>query len=165
MATLLAKKQNQQPIATSDDHHDLLASDPSIPDFPPDSKFGAPLAVPSASSPVTMTASAPADFTRAGDNAGQNAEILVKNDNKDWINTKWRPAMGWLYMTVCLFDFVLFPIMYTVVQFWEKEAANDAFRQWQPITLAGAGLFHMAMGAVLGITAYGRTKEKLVDKA
>jgi len=26
--------------------------------------------------------------------------------------------------------------------------------------LQGAGLFHLAMGAVLGIAAYGRTKEK-----
>ena len=32
---------------------------------------------------------------------------------------------------------------------------------WQPISLQGAGLFHIAMGAVLGIAAYGRTKEKI----
>jgi hypothetical protein len=30
-----------------------------------------------------------------------------------------------------------------------------------PITLQGAGLFHLAMGAVLGIAAYGRTQEKM----
>ena len=74
---------------------------------------------------------------------------------------KWRPAMGWMYMTVCIFDFVIFPILWTLVQFWETEAANDAFRQWQPLTLQGAGFFHMAMGAVLGISAYGRTQEKV----
>jgi hypothetical protein len=33
--------------------------------------------------------------------------------------------------------------------------------QWQPLTLQGAGLFHLAMGAVLGIAAYGRTQEKM----
>jgi hypothetical protein len=33
--------------------------------------------------------------------------------------------------------------------------------QWQPLTLQGAGLFHIAMGAVLGIAAMGRTQEKL----
>lgn len=81
--------------------------------------------------------------------------------NEDWMNTKWRPAMGWMYMTVCVFDFILFPILWAVVQFWENEAANDAFRQWVPLTLQGAGLFHMAMGAVLGITAYSRGKEKM----
>ena len=81
-----------------------------------------------------------------------------------WVKAYWRPAMGWLYLAVCAFDFVVFPIMWTVVQFWEKEAANDAFRQWMPLTLQGAGLFHMAMGAVLGIAAWGRTKEKEAGK-
>jgi hypothetical protein len=33
--------------------------------------------------------------------------------------------------------------------------------QWQPITLQGAGLFHISMGAILGIAVYGRTQEKL----
>jgi len=79
----------------------------------------------------------------------------------DWMNTKWRPAMGWMYMGVCIFDFVLAPILWAGIQFWETQAANDAFRQWQPMTLQGAGLFHMAMGAVLGLTAWGRTQEKL----
>jgi hypothetical protein len=69
--------------------------------------------------------------------------------------------MGWMYMVVCVFDFIVFPIMFTIVQFWETQAANDAFRQWQPLTLVGAGLFHMAMGAVLGLSAWGRTQEKL----
>ena len=80
---------------------------------------------------------------------------------EDWMNSKWRPAMGWMYMIVCVFDFIVFPIMFTIVQFWETQAANDAFRQWQPLTLVGAGLFHMAMGAVLGLSAWGRTQEKL----
>jgi len=69
--------------------------------------------------------------------------------------------MAMMYMTCCLFDFALFPIMFTVVQFWEVQAANDAFRQWVPITLQGGGLFHVAMGAVLGVSAYGRTQEKV----
>ena len=80
---------------------------------------------------------------------------------EDWMNSKWRPAMGWMYMAVCVFDFVLAPILWAVIQFWETSAANDAFRQWQPLTLQGAGLFHMAMGAVLGLAAWGRTQEKL----
>lgn len=101
------------------------------------------------------------NLTQAGDNAAQNAEVLVKNTNEDWINRKWRPAMGWMYMVVCVFDFIIFPILWATLQFWEVEASNDAFRQWQPMTLMGAGLFHIAMGAVLGIAVYGRTKEKM----
>ena len=84
---------------------------------------------------------------------------------EDWMQSKWRPAMGWMYMMVCVFDFIIFPILWAMVQFWENEVANDAFRQWSPLTLQGAGLFHMAMGAVLGVAAYGRTQEKLGDKA
>ena len=80
---------------------------------------------------------------------------------EDWMNTKWRPAMGWMYMAVCVADFILFPVLWAVIQFWETSAANDAFRQWQPLTLQGAGLFHMAMGAVLGLAAWGRTQEKI----
>ena len=80
---------------------------------------------------------------------------------QDWMQRQWRRSMAKMYMTVCIFDFIIFPIMFTIVQFWEVTDANDAFRQWQPLTLSGAGLFHIAMGAVLGITAYGRTQEKL----
>ena len=79
----------------------------------------------------------------------------------DWMKTKWRPMMGWMYMVVCIFDFIVFPIGFTIFQFWEVEASNDAFRQWNPLTLQGAGLFHMAMGAILGITAWSRGQEKI----
>ena len=91
-------------------------------------------------------------------------ESLMKNTNNSWVNNKWRPAMGWMYMMVCIFDFIVFPIFWSIIQFWEVMPENDAFRQWNPLTLQGAGLFHMAMGAVLGITAYGRSKEK-IEKA
>ena len=84
---------------------------------------------------------------------------------EDWMQKKWRPAMGWMYMVVCVFDFVLFPILWAIVQFWETSPADDAFRQWNPLTLQGAGLFHMAMGAVLGIAAFGRTQEKVAGSA
>jgi hypothetical protein len=42
---------------------------------------------------------------------------------------------------------------------------NTSITQWQPLTLQGAGLFHIAMGAVLGIAAFGRTQEKLAGAA
>lgn len=80
---------------------------------------------------------------------------------EDWMTKKWRPMMAVMYMMVCVFDFIVFPIMFTVVQFWEIQAANDAFRQWNPITLGGGGLFHVAMGAVLGVSAWSRGQEKI----
>jgi len=77
---------------------------------------------------------------------------------EDWMNSKWRPMMGWMYMVVCSFDFVVAPIMWSLLQSLSHGSVNT---QWQPLTLQGAGLFHIAMGAVLGIAAYGRTQEKL----
>jgi hypothetical protein len=88
-------------------------------------------------------------------------EVKTEKPQDDWMTKKWRPMMAMMYMVCCLFDFALFPIMFTVVQFWEVQASNDAFRQWVPITLQGGGLFHVAMGAVLGVSAYGRTQEKV----
>jgi hypothetical protein len=66
--------------------------------------------------------------------------------------------MGWMYMIVCMADFVLFPILWSMIQ---AIGGGQVHTQWQPITLQGAGLFHIAMGAVLGIAAFGRTQEKL----
>jgi hypothetical protein len=85
---------------------------------------------------------------------------IVKSEQKkeDWMNSKWRPMMGWMYMSVCICDFIIFPILWSVHQAVDKGQVN---LQWQPLTLQGAGLFHMAMGAVLGIAAFGRTQEKI----
>jgi hypothetical protein len=82
----------------------------------------------------------------------------VQQEKEDWMNSKWRPMMGWMYMIVCSFDFVLAPILWSLLQSLSQGSVNT---QWQPLTLQGAGLFHIAMGAVLGIAAYGRTQEKL----
>ena len=95
--------------------------------------------------------------------SGQDYHTMSDSEKKkeDWMNSKWRPMMGWSYMLTCICDFVLFPILWTMVQTILKQPVT----QWQPITLQGAGLYHIAMGAVLGIAAFGRTQEKLNDKA
>ena len=81
-----------------------------------------------------------------------------EKEKEDWMNSKWRPMMGWMYMTVCACDFMVFPVLWSLLQSLSHGQVNS---QWQPLTLQGAGLFHLAMGAVLGIAAYGRTQEKL----
>jgi hypothetical protein len=102
------------------------------------------------------------NLTQAGSNAAQGADVLVANDNTDWINKKWRPVMGWVYMLTCTMDFVIFPILWSLLQ---ALSHGQVTSQWQPLTLQGAGLYHIAMGAVLGIAAYGRTKEKVAGAA
>ena len=54
-------------------------------------------------------------------------------------------------------DMVVFPVLWSILQ----AVTHTAITQWNPLTLQGAGLFHIAMGAVLGIAAFGRTQEKL----
>ena len=89
----------------------------------------------------------------------EEVKVLSESEKKkeDWMNSKWRPMMGWMYMLVCTADFILFPVMWSLLQTFAKAPIT----QWMPLTLQGAGLFHIAMGAVLGIAAFGRTQEKL----
>ena len=188
MATILPKKANfEQPMALDDDHYSMLASDPSIQQFPQGSSYGTNTSfgspggfnsVGSFSSPSfnqqqtpsfgstqninQSTGNTPVLTGAAPTNAASGADVLVANDNTDWINKKWRPVMGWIYMLTCTMDFVVFPILWSLLQAMSKGSVT---MQWQPLTLQGAGLYHIAMGAVLGIAAYGRTKEKIEGKS
>jgi hypothetical protein len=51
----------------------------------------------------------------------------------------------------------IFPVAWSVAQVMTK----TPLVQWSPLTLQGAGLFHLAMGAVLGIAAWSRGQEKI----
>lgn len=130
-------------VTRNDEHHDAIHSDKEF--FEQMQQYN-------------QLANQQLNLTQAGNNAAQNADVLVKNTNEDWINKKWRPVMGWMYMVVCITDFVIFPVLWSLLQAVSHGQVNS---QWQPVTLQGAGLFHISMGAVLGIAAYGRTKEKL----
>ena len=88
-------------------------------------------------------------------------EQKVEKKDEDWMQKKWRPAMGWMYMGICTLDMGIFPILWSVLQ----TVTGQPITQWQPLTLQGAGLFHVAMGAVLGIAAFGRTQEKIAGAA
>lgn len=81
----------------------------------------------------------------------------MASKKEDWMQSKWRPMMGWVYMVTCTADFILFPVMWSILQ--SVMGAN--ITQWNPITLQGAGLYHLAMGAVLGVAAWSRGQEKM----
>ncbi len=91
------------------------------------------------------------------DSQNNNVQSESEKKKEDWMNSKWRPAMGWIYMATCTADFILFPVLWSLLQAVLKQPVT----QWQPLTLQGAGLYHIAMGAVLGIAAMGRTQEKI----
>lgn len=153
MATILPKKDSKTPVATDDEAHVQLVNDPTIPQFMnttqsvADNQFNS----------FQNNQSVPATGTNTVSYPVYAPRNLVANDNTHWINTRWRPAMGWMYMATCIADFIVFPILWSILQAVSKGQVTS---QWKPLTLEGAGLFHIAMGAVLGITAYGRTKEK-----
>lgn len=65
--------------------------------------------------------------------------------------------MAFVYMAVVIFDFIVGPIFWSIVQIYGGSVAL----QWTPLTLISGGVFHAAMGAVLGISAFARGQEKL----
>jgi len=87
--------------------------------------------------------------------------MAQEKDNAEWMQKLWRPAMGWMYMLICMADMIVFPVLWAL---WQG-INHVPITQWNPLTLQGAGLFHIAMGAVLGISAFGRTQEKLAGTA
>lgn len=61
------------------------------------------------------------------------------------------------YFIICMFDFMVAPIGLTTYT-----AIRDIdYIVWHPLTLEGGGLYHISMGAILGITAWTRGQEKV----
>lgn len=90
-------------------------------------------------------------------------EVFAKEEG--WIKSYWRPAMGWLYALICIFDFVLFPMMTMFLPvIYGANGITFPYEVWEPLTLTNGGLIHVAFGAIIGVTAYGRTAEKLAGK-
>ena len=92
----------------------------------------------------------------------------------------WRPLAAYIYLGICIFDFIGMPI-YIGVQ--NNQVNTAAFREirtlehkevqikaleeldlgkgsWEPLTLMGGGLFHLSFGAILGVAAFTRGQEK-----
>lgn len=78
-------------------------------------------------------------------------------DEESWITKYWRPAMAWQYTAVCLFDFMLAPMLTAIYYKW----AGGTYVPWIPITLKEGGFYHMSMMAIVGISAYTRGQEKI----
>lgn len=76
---------------------------------------------------------------------------------ENWIKEYWRPAMGWQYFAVCVFDFLLAPIFTA----WYAWFAKIPYEVWKPITMGEGGFYHMAMAAIIGVVAWTRGQEKI----
>lgn len=86
----------------------------------------------------------------------------LRIQEEKWVKSYWRPAMAWLYMLICFTDFVLFPAMALIMPAVIAEAGATAeYTRWESLTLTNGGIMHVAFGAILGIAAWSRGKEKL----
>jgi hypothetical protein len=82
----------------------------------------------------------------AGQNYGERNEAFIKR----W----WRPAMAVQYMLVCFFDFIIFPGIREAIF-----ARTGDLHEWRSLTLQNGGLYHMAMGAIVGTYVWQKSKE------
>lgn len=107
----------------------------------------------------TVTVSQPAS---SGGLSSSEIEANIEKQNEHWVKAYWRPAMGWLYMIMCAFDFIIFPIFAmlqpVIMKIWKIEMQYQA---WRSLTLDNGGLIHLAFGAILGVSAWSRGQEKI----
>lgn len=93
----------------------------------------------------------------------------------------WRPLAAYVYIIICVFDFMGAPIWLEhanqtvnvaafeqIAKFEDKEVQMKLIenmelgnRTWEPLTLMGGAFFHLAFGSILGIAAFTRGKEKV----
>jgi len=97
-----------------------------------------------------------------------------------WYKKYWRPMLAAVYAVIVVFDFLVMPIIleinntkYTAqqavelsLQYTDASAQTSALsiftntRTWNPLTLMGGGMFHLAFGALLTGAAVTRGMEK-----
>lgn len=101
-----------------------------------------------------------------------------------WYQQVWLPFAAATYIAICIFDFIIMPITVSVhnsrienavfVALEKKDIvsfadglskANQAQRQWNPLTLLGGGMFHLAFGALLtgGAVTRGFAKKSEIE--
>ena len=69
-----------------------------------------------------------------------------------WLKKDWKIIAGITYLTINIFDFILFPIMFAVLL--PALHPGTPPLEWKPLTTSNGGLFHMSFGAILGVTAW-----------
>lgn len=111
---------------------------------------------------------------------------MVKSDHEVSDNLEhrykkfWRPIAAYIYLAICIVDFAAMPVYMQVsnqgvnhaafaevrlledpaVQMKALDKLDLGKKDWRPITLEGGALFHLAFGAILGVSAWTRGSEK-----
>lgn len=117
-------------------------------------------------------------------NYGGRKEKMKKAANDSWYQRSWLPFAAATYIIICIFDFMVMPV-YVAAHNSKVEArvfsslegkdvatfattlsqTAQATKQWNPLTLLGAGMFHLAFGALLtgGAVTRGMAKRSEVE--
>ena len=74
----------------------------------------------------------------------------------NFLKQSWRPVLAYTYGFICISDFFLLPLVNYMLN-WHLNTNTP----YLPLTLQGAGLYHLGMAGVLGITSHGRSQEKI----
>lgn len=82
---------------------------------------------------------------------------MNNNFNDTWLQKSWRPMVAKVFMAIIVFDFILAPILWTILSLF----APICVVQWVPMTLQANGIFYISMSAILGVSAYTRGQEKI----
>ncbi len=94
--------------------------------------------------------------------AEKQANVNIPDEN--WMKTLWRPAVSWVYIVICAFDFLIFPaIQFILPIIYHIFGITLVYTPWVPITLGQNGLFHVAMGAIVGVNTWSRGQEKMAQ--
>jgi hypothetical protein len=76
-----------------------------------------------------------------------------------WFKERWRPTAAYVYMLICLMDFIGFPL----ISMFLPTILGGTYIPWKTLTLESGGMIHMAFGAIVGITAWTRGSEKIAE--
>lgn len=93
-------------------------------------------------------------------------------------NAKWQKACAYVYLLICIFDFIIVPTWFGITRV-VKDVEYEVFSkldpsvqirmidartlQHEPYTLKGAGMFHLAFGALLtgsAVSAFRKETQK-----
>lgn len=87
-------------------------------------------------------------------------KIMTQNESQHWLRKYWRAAAGWTYLIICMFDFVVAPIVWAILPQFLPNVEMDP---WQPHTLMNGGLVHISFGAILGVAAWTRGQSDMMQ--
>lgn len=108
---------------------------------------------------------------------------MARERSETWYTKSWRPFAAYVYLFICLNDFVFLPAYYEyskriqesqyvemALKFPQGASQIEALKalqksqSWEPLTLQATGLFHIAFGAILGVSAWTRSRDKWDDR-